>query len=465
MKTQEEIKDIEKELAYKPEHIAIRCPEDIEKADAFCEDYKEFLDLSKTEREVVNTILMMAEERGFKEFDPKKKLKKGDKIFFNNRGKSVILATIGKKPLDEGVRFDIAHGDCPRLDLKGRPLMEKDGFALLKTHYYGGIRKYQWTALPLAMHGVVVLKNGKKIEIRIGEEPKDPRFMISDLLPHLSKTQDERKLSEGVKGEELNIIVGNIPFAAEGVKNPVKLAVLYILNDRYGIKEQDLETAEIEMVPAEKAVDIGFDRSMISAYGQDDRSCAYSAVMAAFDVTEPEHTSITVITDKEEIGSYGNTGMSSWYLHHFCEDLCDVMGVKVRDMYRNSLCVSSDVSAAYDPTFSDVFEKQNNCQLGYGPVLEKYTGARGKSSASDASAETIARIAGILENEGVVYQTGELGKVDAGGGGTIAHFVADMDVDTIDLGVPVLSMHAPYELTSKLDIYHTYKAFSAFLRS
>lgn len=453
------------ELIYKNENIAVKCPLDLKKAMDFCEGYKEFLNRAKTEREAVLEVISQAEKEGYEEFSREKEYRAGSRLFFNNRGKDAILVTIGHESLSEGVRFNIAHIDCPRLDLKPNPLYEQDETALFKTHYYGGIRKYQWTAVPLAIHGTVVLRNGEKKAISVGEADADPKFFISDLLPHLSKKQDERTLKDGIKGEELNVIVGSTPYKDTDEKEPYRLMVLSILNEMFGMTEKDFLRAEIEVVPAAKASDIGFDRALVGAYGQDDRVCAYTAMKAAFEATDPRYTTVTVFTDKEEIGSYGNTGMDSLYLDHFLSDLCESQGVRVRDLYRNSFCVSSDVGAAYDPTFSDVFEKNNVPYLGHGPIITKYTGARGKGGASDASAETMARVISILDDNGVCWQTGELGKVDEGGGGTIAHYIASHDVDTVDVGVPVLAMHAPFEVTSKLDVYHTYLAFKAVLLS
>lgn len=450
-------------LIYSPENIAKIRPEDKEKSLRFCEGYKKFLDEAKTEREAVHTIIGMAKEQGYSEFEPGRKYLPGEKGYFNNRKKSMILFTMGKKPLSDGCRFNIAHIDCPRLDLKPLPLYENEELAYFKTHYYGGIRKYQWVATPLSMHGAVCLTDGRTIEISYGEKDDEPKFYISDLLPHLSAKQNERTLKEGIRGEELNIIVGSTP--AEGAeKDAYREAALQILHEKFGFTEADFRTAELEFVPAVKATDIGLDRMLVGGYGQDDRVCAYTAIMAAFTVTDPEYTTVTVLTDKEEIGSYGVTGMDSSYVLHFVEDLCEPEGIRVRDVFRKSVCISSDVSAAYDPTFSDVFEKENSSFLGHGPALIKYTGARGKSGASDASAELMAKVAGILDREGVIWQTGELGKVDEGGGGTIALYMASNDVETVDLGVPVLAMHSPFEVTSKLDVYHTYLAFSAIYR-
>ena len=455
---------LQDELGFSFEHIGKIRPEDIETSIEFCEGYKTFMNSSKTERECVRTLEAMAKKEGYKLFDPKASYKSGDRFYYVNRKKNVVLVTVGKKPLDEGIKFNIAHIDSPRLDLKPNPLYENTEIAYFKTHYYGGIRKYQWGTTPLAMHGVVVLKDGSCVDISIGENDDEPKFVVSDLLPHLSAQQNKRPLSDGLKGEELNIIVGNIPYQDDEVTEPYKLMALKLLNDKYGMTEKDFTRAEIEMVPAVKAADIGLDRSLVGAYGQDDKVCAYAAVMAAFEIKEPEHTTVTVFTDKEEIGSEGNTGMASRALDHFVEDLCDIFGVKARNVYRNSICLSSDVNAAYDPTFADVFEKNNSSFLGHGPVLTKYTGARGKSGSNDASAETMGQVIACMEKENVIWQIGELGKVDEGGGGTIAKFMGDNDVDTVDLGVPVLAMHAPFEITSKLDIYHTYKAFCAFYR-
>ena len=439
-------------------------PKEIKNAEKFCRGYKEFLDAGKTERECTRKAEELLLKAGYTAFEAGRKYAAGDRIYYVNREKNIILSTIGQRSLSEGVKFNIAHIDSPRLDLKPNPLYEKDELAFFKTHYYGGIRKYQWGVTPLAMHGVVMLRNGEKVDICIGEEEHDPKFVISDLLPHLSAKQNERPLREGLKGEELNVIIGSLPYEDEEVKEPFKLLALKALNERYGIIEADFMRAEIEIVPATKACDLGLDRSLIGAYGQDDRVCAYTALMAAIDVKKPEYTTVTVFTEKEEVGSPGNTGMAGRALEHFMEDLCESLGAKPRDVYRNSMCLSSDVNAAYDPTFSDVFEKRNACFLNHGPVLTKYTGARGKSGSNDASAEYMQKVIKCMEDENVYWQIGELGKVDEGGGGTIAVFMGNMDVDTVDLGVPVLAMHSPFEITAKLDVYYTYKAFKAFYK-
>lgn len=453
---------LQEKLGFSFPHIGKKHAEDVKRAEKFAVGYKQFLDQGKTERECVAYAEKLVKRAGFVPFDRSFSYKAGDRAYFVNRGKNIMLITFGSQPLEEGVRFNIAHIDSPRLDLKPNPLYEKDELAYFKTHYYGGIRKYQWGTIPLAMHGVVVLKNGKTVELSLGEADNEPKFVVSDLLPHLSAKQNQRPLAEGLRGEELNIIVGSLPYQDEEVKEPFKLMALKALHDRYGMTEADFMRAEIEMVPATKASDVGVDSSLIGAYGQDDRVCAYTALMAAIDVKTPLHTTITVLTDKEEVGSDGNTGMASCALHHLMEDLCELSGVRSRDVYRKSICLSSDVNAAYDPTFADVFEKQNSCFLNHGPVLTKYTGSRGKGGSNDASAETMAAVIRCMDEADVLWQIGELGKVDEGGGGTIALFMGNRDVDTVDLGVPVLAMHSPFEVTSKLDVYETYRAFKAF---
>lgn len=457
-------KILEEQLTWKFPHIAKDAPAEVEKAAEFCEGYKTFLDAGKTERECVTAAVKMLKAAGYQELDVKASYKPGDKVYQVNRGKALLITTFGEKPMSEGVRINGAHIDSPRLDLKPNPLYEKNDIAYFKTHYYGGIRKYQWATIPLAMHGVVVKKNGEVINICIGEEAGDPVFCISDLLPHLAAKQNERKLSEGIRGEELNIIVGSVPYTDDEVKEPVKLLALKLLNEKYGITEADFFRAEIEMVPAQKAADVGLDRSLVGAYGQDDRVCAYTALMAEIETKNPPYTTITVLADKEEIGSEGNTGMHSHFFSHYLEYLAQMQGVDPKDVYRNSMCLSADVNAAYDPTFSDVFEANNSSYVNKGCVLTKYTGARGKSGASDASAETMAKVIAIMEENGVYWQAGELGAVDQGGGGTIAKFVAQLNIDVVDLGVPIVSMHAPFELASKLDVYNTYKAFKAFYK-
>lgn len=455
-------KELQEQLAWKFPHIGQKAPEQIEEAAGFCEGYKEFLDRGKTERECVNVAVEMLLKAGYAEFEPGRRYNPGDKVYMNNRGKAIIATTYGTKPVSEGVRINGAHIDSPRLDLKPNPLFEKNDIAFFKTHYYGGIRKYQWGTIPLAMHGVVIKKNGETVEINLGENPGDPVFCVTDLLPHLSGEQNKRALHEGLKGEELNILVGSLPFGDEEIKEPVKLLALKLLNEQYGITEGDFMRAEIEMVPAHKASDVGLDRSLVGAYGQDDRVCAYTALMAEIEMVNPVYTTVTILTDKEEIGSVGNTGLNSNYVGDYITYLAEAEDADPKQVFRNSICLSSDVNAAFDPTFPTVYDPYNSCYVNKGCVLTKYTGARGKSGSSDAGAELMARVIGMMEDAGVYWQIGELGAVDAGGGGTIAQYVAHLNIDVVDLGVPILSMHAPFELSSKLDVYNTYKAFKAF---
>lgn len=453
-----------KELCYDAEHAmkSQMTDAEVKKADKFCDGYIDFLNAAKTEREIVIFMKEKAESLGFKEFDKTKKYKAGDKIYKVQKNKAIILSVIGKRPITDGVKLAIAHIDSPRLDLKPNPLYESEEMALFKTHYYGGIKKYQWVTIPLALHGVVVKPDGKKITVNIGEDDKDPKFVITDLLPHLGKEQEKRPLADGIKGEELNVVVGSRPFKDDKASNLVKLNILKMLNDKYGIVEKDFLSAELEIVPAFKACDIGLDRSMIGAYGHDDRVCGYPAAEAAFNIKNPAYTVVTILTDKEEIGSYGNTGLDSDYLPYFLSDLAECFGAEGRDVMTKSECLSADVNAAFDPTFPEVMEKRNASYINKGVVITKYTGARGKSGSSDASAELMGKVRGFLEDKKVVWQIGELGAVDAGGGGTVALYVASHDIDVVDLGVPVLSMHAPFEVVSKIDVYSAYRAFYEF---
>lgn len=460
----ESVKELQKQLTWEFQHIAKEAPDQTKEAAEYCEGYKAFLNKAKTEREFVAEAVRILSKNGYQEYEIGKKYETGDKVYFINRKKALIMTTFGCRPLEEGIRLNIAHIDSPRLDLKPNPLYEKTDLAFLKTHYYGGIRKYQWATIPLAMHGVVITKDGTAVNICIGEDEGDPVFCVTDLLPHLAAEQNERKLKDGIKGEELNVLVGSIPYAGEEIKEPVKLLVLKLLNEKYGMTEKDFTRAEIEMVPAVKATDVGLDRSLVGAYGQDDKVCAYTAMTAEMATEKPEYTTVTVLADKEEIGSVGNTGLDSDFSLHYIEYLADAAGADVKTVLRNSICLSSDVNAAYDPTFASVYEEKNSCYVNKGCVLTKYTGARGKSGSNDASAETMAKVIDIMDREGVYWQIGELGAVDVGGGGTVACYVAKMDVDVVDLGVPILAMHAPFELASKLDIYNTYKAFKAFYK-
>ena len=458
-------KELQEELTWKFPHIAKEAPEQVEEAAAFCEGYKAFLDEGKTERECVKKAVELLKAAGYAEFDTKGSYQPGDKVYYVNRNKAIIATTFGEKSVKEGIRMNGAHIDSPRLDLKPSPVYEKDDMALFKTHYYGGIRKYQWATIPLAMHGVIIKKNGEMVELNLGEKSGDPVFCITDLLPHLSAEQNERKLKDGIKGEELNIVIGSIPYTDDEVKEPVKLMALKLMNEQFGITEKDFLRAEVEFVPAHKASDVGFDRSMVGAYGQDDRICAYTALIAEIDTKNPTYTTMTILTDKEEIGSEGNTGLNSNYVGDYITYLAELEGVNPKEVFRNTICLSSDVNAAYDPTFASVYDPLNSSYVNKGCVLTKYTGARGKSGSNDASAELMAKVIGIMEKEGVYWQIGELGAVDVGGGGTIAKFVASMNIDVVDLGVPILSMHAPFELASKLDVLNTYRAFKAFYKN
>ena len=437
--------------------------EQIKECDDFCEGYKDFMNTAKIEREVVIYSEELLKKRGFKEYTKGMKLKAGDKIYRNNRGKSILIATIGTAPVSDGVRLCAAHIDSPRLDLKQNPLYEDTDMAYFKTHYYGGIKKYQWTTIPLSLHGVVIKADGTSVTVNIGEDDKDPVFCVTDLLPHLAANQMTKPMSKGITGEQLNLVIGSRPFKDDEESGSVKLNIMNILYEKYGITEADFISAELEAVPAFKAKDIGFDRSMIGAYGHDDKVCAYPALIAAAECDSPLHTVVTVLTDKEEIGSDGNTGLHSAYLEYFIHDLAEALGSDGRTVLSASECLSADVNAAFDPNYPEVNEKNNAAYINKGVCITKYTGARGKSGTSDASAEFTGRIRRLMDANEVIWQTGELGKVDEGGGGTVAAYVADLNVDTIDMGVPVLSMHAPYEIVSKIDTYMAYKAFKVFI--
>ncbi len=459
------------ELAYKRKNVYEVADEGQKKnIEAFAQKYKDFLSYAKTERDAVSLSVAMAERAGYRPFRFGEQLAVGDKRYYNNRGKNLFLFTVGEEDIERtGVRILAAHIDSPRLDLKPVPLYEKAGGAFFKTHYYGGLKKYQWTAIPLALHGVVTLADGSVREIVIGEEENDPVFYISDLLPHLAQKQNERRLAVGVEGEELNIWVGGMP-AEKGEneekkgagKDPVKNGVLQLLYRKYGIREEDFLSAELTAVPALKPRDVGFDGAYIAAYGHDDKVCAFPALMAQLEYAG-KGTTMTVLADKEEIGSEGVTGMQNALFTDLLEEICAALGKNVRAVRAASACLSADVTSAYDPTFSDAFEKNNAAVCSCGVALMKYTGARGKSGASDASGEFMGRVAALLNAAGVVWQTSELGKVDLGGGGTVAKYIASKNIDTLDVGTPVISMHSPYELISKGDLYHTYLAFRAFL--
>lgn len=437
-------------------------PSQIKAADTFCEPYKTFLDQAKTEREAVQTAVGLAEQAGFTRFDPDKKYSAGDRIYTVNRNKNILLAVIGTDGCKNGVRLAIAHIDSPRLDLKPNPLYEANDLALFKTHYYGGIKKYQWTAIPLALHGTVALKNGETISVCLGEKAEDPCFCVTDLLPHLAQEQMTKTMAKSFTGEDLNVLVGSRPFKDDKEAELVKLNIMRLLNENYGITEADFLSAELELVPAFSARDVGFDRSMIGGYGHDDRVCAYPALMAALHCKAPKNTVVTVLVDKEETGSDGNTGMQSDFMKYFIFDLAKSEGQEGYRVLSKSRCLSADVNAAFDPTYASVFEANNASYINKGVVITKYTGHGGKYGTSDASAEFMAQIRQMLDKEKILWQTGELGKVDLGGGGTIAKYVANLNVDVVDLGVPVLSMHAPFEVVSKTDVYMAYKAFFVF---
>lgn len=456
-------KDLAEQLFYHKKSVyEKKSTSDIENAYAFAKSYASYLDSSKTEREAVKESVRLAEARGFLPYALGEKVERGGKYYYNNRGKGLYLFSVGNEPLERGIRISAAHIDSPRLDLKQCPLYEEDGMSFFKTHYYGGIRKYQWVTTPLALHGVVVKKDGTAIELNVGEDDRDPVFYINDLLPHLGAESNRKPLGEAIPGEKLNILVGSRPFDNTGDKNSVKLQTMALLHEKYGITEDDFLSAELCVVPALKARDVGFDRSMIGAYGHDDRVCAYPALQALLDSADSEHTLMCILADKEETGSDGNTGMKCDLFLDLIDELSVALGADPAVVRANSKCLSADVSAAFDPNFSDVFEKRNTPLLSAGVVLTKFTGSRGKSGTNDASAEYIAWLRGIMEANGVVWQAGELGKVDCGGGGTVAKFLAEHNIETVDLGVPVISMHAPCEVISKVDLYEAYRAFCAF---
>lgn len=433
--------------------------------DGYLDGYMRFIDAAKTEREFTARAVERLKKDGFVAFDHQKSYAAGDKIYYNNRGRGLIAAVIGRRPVEDGLRLVAAHIDNPRLDLKPNPLYEDNELGFFKTHYYGGIKKYQWVAIPLALHGVVVKKDGTTVEIVVGEDEGDPVFCITDLLPHLSRqTQDKRTAPEVIKGEELNLLIGSAPVEDEKIKEKVKLNLLKLLNERYGICENDFHSADLAAVPAFKARYIGFDKSLVGAYGHDDRVCAYTALTALLAADQPEYTAVCVLADKEEIGSTGNTGLDSDFLRNFISLLCRGGHALPEITCRNSKCLSADVDAAFDPTFPEVMERLNSAHLNYGPVVNKYTGRGGKYETSEASAEFMAEIRALFDEAGVPWQTGELGKIDEGGGGTVAVFVAALGIEVVDVGVALLSMHAPLEIASSLDIMATYKAFCAFLK-
>lgn len=458
-----ELDALREKLLYKNRN-AFTANVDLRGSDEFCKEYKAFLDAGKTERLCVREAIRLAEAAGFVPYTRDMKLSPGDKIYRNNRDKALILAVIGKESLTGGANIAAAHIDSPRIDLKQSPLYESEGLALFKTHYYGGIKKYQWPAIPLELHGVVSLKSGESVDVSVGNDEDDPQFVITDLLPHLGKDQMAKKAGEMFTGESLNVLCGSRPAdgATEKDSDAVKLNVLAILNEKYGICEEDFLSAELCVVPAFSARDIGFDRSLIGAYGHDDRVCAYPSLRALLDAKSVSKTAVCVLADKEEIGSEGVSGMKSYFFDTFMEDICEEQGVPLRACFERSTCLSTDVTVAFDPTYPEVSEKKNSAFLNAGIALCKYTGARGKSGASDASCELVARLRALFDDNGILWQMSELGKVDQGGGGTVAMYTAERNIDTIDAGVPVLSMHSPFETVAKSDVFMTYKAISAF---
>ncbi len=447
------------ELEYEAKNV-YKETADREKINTFCEGYKSFLDNCKTERLCAKEAQKKLEEAGFARYDGEK-LKPGNKYYMVYKNKVTIAFVAGRQGLEKGINIIVSHVDSPRLDLKPHPLYEDSDICFLKTHYYGGVKKYQWTAIPLMLTGVIINGAGEKINVSIGDSDEDPVFYISDLLPHLASEQMDRKLREGVKGEELNAFAGTVP-ADDTEKDAVKHQVLMLLNEKYDIAEEDLISAELTLVPALKARDSGFDRSIVVAYGQDDKVCAYTSMKALADIKVPEKTALCIWADKEEIGSMGVTGMQADFFKNFLGRLAETNNVNIYDVIDNSMCLSADVDAAFDPTYKDAYDANNSAKLGCGIVLTKYTGARGKSGTSDAPAEMVGKIRRIFNDNGVIWQMGELGKVDKGGGGTVAQFIANRGIDTIDCGVAVISMHAPYEAVSKADVYMAYRGYSAF---
>ena len=460
MKTTEELKN----LLYKNETVADAAPDAIAAAQDFCEGYKTFLDNAKTEREATAYSEKLLTAAGYQKFVPGTSYAPGTKVYTINREKCVLAATIGTKNLEEGFHLNIAHIDSPRLDLRPVPVFEKTGIGYLRTHYYGGVRKYQWPTIPLALHGVIYRADGTRVNVCIGEKDDDPVFCITDLLPHLGKDQAAKTVANVFTGENLNILVGSRPYDDDKINEKIKLNILALLNEKYDVTEADLLSAELSLVPSARARDIGFDRSLIGAYGHDDRVCSYPILSAILDMAShtPEYTSVTILADKEEIGSEGNTGMQSFAFENMLVEMAVNAGANPRKMFASSKCLSADVTACFDPNFAEVYETRNAAFINKGVAMNKFTGARGKSSTNDAHAEYVAYIRNIFNKAGCVWQTSELGKVDQGGGGTVAMYLAKLDIDTVDVGVPVISMHAPYEVVSKTDVYMAYKAFRAF---
>ncbi len=459
-------KEMLDKLSYKKKHVFEEADaEKIKKIYDYSEGYMKYLDMAKTEREAVDYSIELAMNKGYTEYKLGEKLSVGDKKYYNNHGKSLILFTIGENDVEkDGIRIIASHIDSPRLDLKQVPMYEDSGMGFFKTHYYGGVKKYQWTAIPLALHGVMIKSNGESVNVVIGEDPTDPVFYINDLLPHLASKQASEPLGTAISGESLNILYGGLPYDDEEVSDKIKLTALSYLYEKYGVTEEDFLSAELSLVPAYKARNIGFDGALIAAYGHDDRVCSYPALTALLDAEDTKRTAMVVLADKEEVGSMGLTGMQSDVLVDIIDEISSSLGKNSRVVRHNSKCLSADVNAAFDPNFPDVYEKRNSAMISCGTVLSKYTGSRGKGGTSDASAEFVGFVRKLFDENGVMWQTAELGKVDAGGGGTVAMFIANHNIETVDLGVPVISMHAPYEVVSKADVYCTYEACLAFVK-
>ena len=453
-------------LTYSRTNFYEKCDEaEIKAAYDYCVGYCDFMDNAKTEREAVKVSIELAEKNGYKPYSFGMNIKAGDKYYYNNRGRNLYLFRIGSEDINNGVRIVASHIDSPRLDFKQCPIYEDGGFCFAKTHYYGGVRKYQWVAMPLALHGTFVKKDGTSIDIKIGDEAGDPVFYINDLLPHLAKDQNAKPLGTAIPAESLNIVLGSRPIAEEEGSDKIKLNVLNLLNEKYGVTEEDFLSADIFVVPAEKSRDVGFDRSLISAYGHDDKVCAYPSLTALFDSDDSVHTVMVVLADKEEIGSEGNTGMQSALFTDLLGAIASELGGNIYAVKANSKCLSADVNACFDPNFAEVYESRNSAKLNCGIAMSKYTGSGGKGGTNDAPAEYVAWVRKIFEDNGVIWQAAELGKADQGGGGTVAKFIAKHNIETVDLGVAVISMHAPYELVSKTDVYTAHKAFLAFCKA
>ena len=462
--------NLKDELFYKKKSVFdVKSPEELAAAKTYAEGYAAWLDQSKTEREAVKAGIALLEKAGYKPYSVGQEIKAGDRLYLNNRGKSLFAIHAGTESIENGVRICAAHIDSPRLDLKQHPLYENDGFAYFKTHYYGGIRKYQWVTIPLALHGVVTKADGETVEVRIGDEAGDPVFCISDLLPHLAKDQNGRPLGQAFTGEGLNVILGTSPFIEEDGKitpadEKAKLNIMILLNEKYGITESDFISAELSIVPAQNSVDVGLDRWLIGSYGHDDRVCAYPALTSLIEAEDSVHTNIAVLADKEEIGSVGISGMQCVLLADLIDELAKNLGGNPNVVRNRSKCLSADVTVGFDPNYPEVSEKRNSAIIHAGVGLSKYTGSGGKSGTNDASAELVGEVRKIFDDAGVIWQTAELGRVDQGGGGTVAMYIADHNIETVDIGVPVLSMHAPFELISKADLYEAHRAFTAFCK-